>query len=316
MLLKRHYNNPILTGKKSWEKIVFNCSVVYDKYFHMVYRAVASGFYLKKHGYGNYISSIGYAISYDGINFNRDNKPLIKPEYKWEKYGCEDPRITKIGKVFFIFYTALSKPAYGKKEGIRIALATTKDFKKVKKYGIIGPDVKSKAGALFPERIDGKVGMLFAWQPDTANSSIVYASFDNINQLLKKKKSWKVFEKNLKDNLVFSPSKGYVRGQEVGAPPLKTKKGWLLIYCGASKKKEWSISAALLDLKNPRKVISSSKQILKPEKNYELKGLVRNVAFPSGAVIVKDKLFVYYGAADKSCCLASCNLNDLLGSLS
>ena len=52
-----------------------------------------------------------------------------------------------------------------------------------------------------------------------------------------------------------------------------------------------------------------------PKKEYELKGLVPNVTFPSGTVIVKKNLFVYYGAADKSCCLATCELNDLLKEL-
>lgn len=319
MMLKRYESNPILAANKNnkWESgAVFNCSVAYDKnIFHMVYRAVASGFSpIKSGGYKNYISAMGYAKSKDGINFERFSKPIIKPEYKWERYGCEDPRITKLGNTYYIFYTALSEPAYGKKEGVRIALATTKDFKKIKKYGLIGPNVKSKAGTIFPEKINGEIGMLFAWKPDTSDSSIVYASFNNVNQLFNPKNSyWKKFEDSLKDHIVFSPAKKVFRGPEVGAPPLKTSEGWLLIYCGASKKKIWSINAALLDLKNPKKVISHSRQILKPEKEYELKGLVPNVTFPSGAVVtVKNKLFVYYGAADKACCLATCNLNSLL----
>ncbi|KKQ19244.1 MAG: Glycosidase-related protein, partial [Parcubacteria group bacterium GW2011_GWC1_36_9] len=51
---------------------------------------------------------------------------------------------------------------------------------------------------------------------------------------------------------------------------------------------------------------------LKPEEKYELRGLVNNVTFPEGAVVVEDKLYVYYGGADSSCCLAICNLNRLL----
>lgn len=318
MSLIRYKNNPILTANKrnKWEAgAVFNCGVVHDKCFHMVYRAVASGFScMKNKGYKNYISSIGYATSKDGIHFKRFSKPIIKPEYRWEHYGCEDPRITKLGNAYYIFYTSLSEPAYGKKEGVRIALAVTKDFKKIKKYGIVGPDIKSKAGAVFPERINGKIGMLLTLQPDTPNSSIAYASFEGINQL-KQKGYWKNFENSLDEHIVLSPPKGCMRGHEVGAPPLKTKKGWLLIYCGAARKKIWSISAALLDLKNPRRVVSHSKQILRPEKWYEIRGLVPNVTFPSGAAIVKGKLFVYYGAADKTCCVATCNLNDLLKEL-
>ena len=122
MRLRRYKNNPILTLNKNnkWESgAVFNCSVAYDKnIFHIVYRAIDSGFTrIKGGGYKNYISSIGYAKSSNGINFERFSKPIIKPECKWERYGCEDPRITKLGNSYYIFYTALSKPAYGKKEG-------------------------------------------------------------------------------------------------------------------------------------------------------------------------------------------------------
>lgn len=315
MRLKRYKGNPILTAnpKNKWEAgSVFNGSVVHDNYFHMVYRGVRSGFYKLKRGYGNYISSIGHAISHDGIHFYRGNRPLIKPEFKWEKYGCEDPRVSRFGDGFYIFYTALSKPAYGKKEGVRIALASTKDFKKVKKHGIVGPDVKSKAGALFPEKINGKLAMLFAYMPDTPKSSIVYAEFKDFNEL-KSKSYWKNFDKS--KNIIFSASKGAIRGQEVGAPPLKTSDGWLLIYCPAEKKRRWSISAALLDLKNPRKVIGKTGIILKPGEKYEVKGFVKNVVFPSGAVIVKDKLYVYYGGGDKCCCLASCELDKLMDGL-
>ncbi|MCL5781884.1 MAG: glycosidase, partial [Patescibacteria group bacterium] len=53
--------------------------------------------------------------------------------------------------------------------------------------------------------------------------------------------------------------------------------------------------------------------ILQPTTDYEREGLVPNVTFPEGAVIVGDELFVYYGAADTVTGLAKCKLNDLLG---
>ena len=37
-----------------------------------------------------------------------------------------------------------------------------------------------------------------------------------------------------------------------------------------------------------------------------------NVVFPEGAVVKGDELFVYYGAADKTCCLATCKLDELV----
>lgn len=324
MELKRFQNNPILTPNKNnkWEaEAVFNCSVTFDKnVFHLVYRAIASGFSPRpKGGYKNYISSIGYATSRNGIHFQRYSKPLIKPEYEWERFGCEDPRVTKFGDKYFIFYTALSSPASSGR-GVRIALATTKDFRNVTKHGIVGPNIKSKAATIFPEKINNKIVMLFKNEAKIkkAKDCIQIAFFDNEKQLLEKNQDyWTNYIKNIDNSTLLAPTMGWEGKEvEVGAPPIKTSKGWLIIYAGIAKEKVWSVGAALLDLKDPKKVIARSKKpILKPEKKYETEGLVPNVTFPEGAVIVKNKLFVYYGAADKTCCLARCNLNDLLKSL-
>jgi predicted GH43/DUF377 family glycosyl hydrolase len=105
------------------------------------------------------------------------------------------------------------------------------------------------------------------------------------------------------------------RGPEVGAVPIKTPDGWLLIYCNAnvSDHPEWTISAALLDLHDPRKVLAVTKDpILKPETDEERHGVVNNVTFPEGAVVVGEDLYVYYGSGDQGICLATCRLEDLL----
>ena len=85
-----------------------------------------------------------------------------------------------------------------------------------------------------------------------------------------------------------------------GPPPIKTRIGWLVIYHGVSREKVYRAGAAILDLHDPKEP-------------YEKFGDVNNVVFPTGACVVdNDKLFVYYGAADKVCCLATADLNYLL----
>lgn len=75
----------------------------------------------------------------------------------------------------------------------------------------------------------------------------------------------------------------------------------------------YSAGAILLDLKDPRKILGRTKEpILTPKENYEKKGDVNNVVFPTGACILDGKLFVYYGGADKVCCLATTDLHSLL----
>ena len=41
------------------------------------------------------------------------------------------------------------------------------------------------------------------------------------------------------------------------------------------------------------------------------RGDVNNVVFPSGACVI-DELFLYYGGADRVCCLATANLDSLV----
>ena len=130
-ILKRYPKNPILTADKNipWEAgSVFNPSVLKEgETFHLFYRATND---LKKDKIGGYVSSIGYASSSDGINFSKRKTPLIKPTEKYEMgLGCEDARVTKINDTYFIFYTAVEGIDVNKK--VRIALATTKDLRKI-----------------------------------------------------------------------------------------------------------------------------------------------------------------------------------------
>jgi len=44
-------------------------------------------------------------------------------------------------------------------------------------------------------------------------------------------------------------------------------------------------------------------------------GIVNDVVFPTGAIIDKGRLYVYYGSADKMIGLKSIDLKELLGEL-
>ena len=316
MLLKRYSKNPILNLDKniSWEAgAVFNPHVLKEgKTFHLFYRATND---LKRNQVNGFVSSIGYANSIDGVNFTKRNTPLIKPTEKYEMgLDCEDPRVTKINNTYFIFYTAVEGIDDNKK--VRIALATSKDLQIINKLGIVGPKGStSKAAALFPEKINGKYFLLNTWQADRPISTIMIKEVDKLSEITRPSDS--SFGNNLEyfeDNFLLQPFEGSFRGPEVGAVPIKTSKGWLIIYCGtAIGKRIWTIDALLLDLNNPRKIIGIAPEpILSPKTENELRGITNNVTFPSSAVVVKDELYVYYGSGDQGCCLATCKLNKLL----
>jgi predicted GH43/DUF377 family glycosyl hydrolase len=97
-------------------------------------------------------------------------------------------------------------------------------------------------------------------------------------------------------------------------PPLRTKDGWLLLYHGVDKNFTYRVGACLLDLENPEKILYRTKNfILEPETDTEKNGLYKwGVVFPTGAVIKDGILYVYYGASDQYCCLATADINELL----
>ena len=86
-----------------------------------------------------------------------------------------------------------------------------------------------------------------------------------------------------------------------------------MIYHGVNNDKIYRVGAALLDLKDPRKVIARTKTpILEPMEKYERVGDVNNVVFPTGIAVMDKKLLLYYGGADKVCCVASANIDELI----
>ena len=309
--LTRVSENPILSpnvNEKWEEKSTFNGCCIKDNAFHMVYRAESS---LQPYlGNNMKISSIGYALSRDGIHFT-GHKQLIKPEKEWEIFGCEDPRITKIGDKFFIFYTALSKYPFSA-EGIKVGLGITKDLNTIDEKHLITP-FNAKAMSLFPEKINGKFAAILTVNTDRPPSKICLAFFDKEEELWSED-YWNKWYMYLEDHVL--PLQRDSRDQvEVGAPPIKTKEGWLLIHSYIrnyfSNSKIFGIEATLLDLNDPTKIIWRTKEpLLTPEKSYELYGNVPNIVFPSGALIDREKLLVYYGAADTTCCLATCDLSE------
>lgn len=313
-MFKRSEENPILLPSKdaNWESYAaFNpCVVKENKIYHLVYRAQSlpqdhQGVHLS-------VSSIGYAESKDGIHFT-NRRQLIKPEQPWERFGCEDPRITKLGDKYYIFYTALSFYPFSA-PGIKIGLAITKDFQTIEEKHPI-TTFNSKAMALFPEKINGKFAAILTANTDIPPAKIALAFFDKEEEMWSDH-YWADWHWCLDSHIIplLRSSNDHL---EIGAPPVKTDQGWLLIYSYIqnyfSDKKIFGIEAVLLDLNNPSKVISkTTKPLLIPEKEYELKGDVPNVIFPSGALLEKEKLLMYYGATDTTCCVATGNINDLI----
>ncbi|MEK7083467.1 MAG: hypothetical protein AAB972_04795 [Patescibacteria group bacterium] len=315
-IVKRSNQNPILRPDetKQWEaEATFNgCPSVANSTIHFVYRAVSEPEIYK--GKEMRISSIGYAHSTDGVKF-KNRRQLIKPEFDWEQFGCEDPRITKFRNKFYIFYTALSTFPFSA-QGIKIGVGVTTDFKKIEKHPVT--TFNSKAMALFPEKINGKIAALLTVDPDNKPAKICIAYFDREEDMWSAD-YWNKWHASV-DSHVLALPKGPNDHIEVGAPPVKTKHGWLVMYSFIKNylapPAVFGVNVALLNLKNPFNIEAKiSEPILVPETEYERQGEVANIIFPSGAFIKGKTLYLYYGAADTACCLATLKVDDLMNVL-
>lgn len=319
-VVKKSQHNPILIPNKDhyWEEFAsFNmCPIQKGKQIYGLYRAISA---IDKMTLQQQTSTIGICQSKDGIHFEH-RKPFIVPEEEWEAHGCEDPRVTFFEGKYYIFYTALSRYPFGP-EGIKVAVAVSDDLETVQERHFVTP-FNAKAMTLFPERINGKITVIFSAHTDMPPAKVSIAQFDHIEQLWDID-FWEEWIKNLDSHAVDFRRNAYDH-LEVGAPPLKTKYGWLLVYSHIQNYFEspehldriFGIEALLLDINDPTKIVGRTKgPILVPEENYELSGYIANVIFPTGALIDKDTLSIYYGAADTTTCVAHVNLTDLISTM-
>jgi predicted GH43/DUF377 family glycosyl hydrolase len=165
----------------------------------------------------------------------------------------------------------------------------------------------------FPRRIHGKLHFLHRIRPD-----IQIVAVNELFELTRE--FWQQYFLHLEDHIFLSPKYphevSYLGG---GCPPIETKDGWLIIYHGVHDTVEgyvYSACVALMDLENPGIELARLPDALfKPEILWEKEGYVNNVCFPSGALVIEDTLYIYYGAADEHIACASLSLSELLHEL-
>ena len=307
---KRYENNPIISPTDNWweTEATFNAgAVVFGQKIILIYRAIGN----------DHISRFGYAETRDGFKIeNRLQEPIIEPLINdpYERLGIEDPRITKYKDNYYIAYTISS--VYSARHSslttvkskhpndapwrVRGAFIKTQDFEHFERIGRILGDEDIKDIILFPEKIKGKYALI-----DRIVPNITISWSERFDQ------TWGRRE------VVMTTRKGWEEERIGGSTvPLKTKKGWLIIYHGVDRQKVYRLGFAFLDLNDPTKVIYRHPDpILEPEEDYEKKGRVPNVVFSCGLIDKDEEYFLYYGGADKVLCLATIKKKDLLGVL-
>lgn len=333
MKLKKYAGNPILSplaGSVWEERCVLNPAVVYDekrKKFIMIYRAAGNDL--------RHIIRFGLAESDDGINFaRRSEAPVFESNRDEADGGCvEDPRIVKIGDTYFMTYAARAfapgqywlpsapvPPVYIEKSDVYTEelpcfasknitityLAATKDFFRYKRLGrITEANIDDRDVVLFPERIGGKYVVIsrpkFENAPEAKMPSIWISFRDDL------------MEYN-RPTLLFT-GKEWWETQRIGAgtPPIRTERGWFMLYHGVDDNGTYRVGAVMLDSDDPQKILARTKDfIMEPEEKYETSGIYNGCVFPTGAVVKDGILYVYYGCADQFVSLATADFGELV----
>ena len=229
----------------------------------------------------------------------------IAPAASYQDYGVEDARISRIGDLWYM--TTCSASA----ERHCTTLYISHDGLNYELQGIV-LDHQNKDMILFEGKVGGRfvaltrpLGELYlAYPPDSP-----YAGGPSINLAGSPDAlHWKPF-----DEPCIRARKNSLASLKVGggSQPIRTEKGWLIIYHGVETRANVGIYRsfwALLDLENPARILRLEDQAPLLEANPELTReiahqlyLPTEVVFTTGLADGGDHYIVASGEADLAC---------------
>jgi predicted GH43/DUF377 family glycosyl hydrolase len=153
--------------------------------------------------------------------------------------------------------------------------------------------------ALFPRKIDGKYVMLS--RKDRENLFLAVSDdvhcWEDATELHRPSALWELLQ--------------------IGncGSPIETEAGWLVLTHGVGPVRRYVISALLLDLENPHRVVAQLPEPLLTPSPGEREGYVPNVLYSCGALVHGEHLILPYGFSDSGVCIATVSLPDLLAEL-
>ncbi|MBN1878354.1 MAG: glycoside hydrolase family 130 protein [Anaerolineae bacterium] len=318
-VIHRYASNPILTAADLPypSTLVFNAGVTkYQGKYVIVFRN-DYGDYANNHYFDG--TNLGLAFSNDGIHWDVQPQPCFALSGGERATGtitrAYDPRLTVIeGRCYMTF-------AVDTLHGVRGGVAVTEDFEHWEILSISVPENRNMV--LFPERIGGKYVRLERPMP-------VYGRGGRER-----------FDIWLSDSpdLAYWGNSAFILGVEdvpyanlkIGpaAPPVKTAEGWLTTFHAVDLdpargkngweerwQKRYTTGVMLLNLDNPHQIVGIYPfPLMAPEAPYEIGGGFRNgVIFPGGMILEETgEVKFYYGAADTVTCLATADVEELVG---
>jgi predicted GH43/DUF377 family glycosyl hydrolase len=214
-----------------------------------------------------------------------------------ESNGMEDARFVRFVDGDTVTYYA----TYTAFDGSHVApqLIETCDFVAFRVSQLAGPAAKNKGMALFPRKVGGRYAALSRW--DRENNAVSFSD------------DGRVWETAVTIQTPHHPW-NLIQLGNCGSP-IETRSGWLVLIHGVGPMREYVMSAALLDLDDPTRVLGVLQEPLLVATESERIGYVPNVVYSCGALLHGDVLVVPYGCSDSSVRVATLHLPALLAQL-
>ncbi len=223
---------------------------------------------------------------------------VIFPVTESQSNGIEDARFVQFSDggrtTYYATYTAYRGTS------IRSELIETSDFLSFRMTPLRGAAARNKGMALFPRKIDGRYAMIA--RQDNENLYLIYS--DDLY-------TWEGGQAILKPQFPWE----FVQIGNCGSP-VELEEGWLMLTHGVGPVRKYSIGAALLDKRDPSRVLArSSEPLLRPEPS-EREGYVPNVVYTCGAMAHNDQLILPYAVSDTYSNFATIQIPALMRSMS
>ena len=250
----------------------------------------------------------------------RDPEPAISPDAPFHNLGLEDPRCTRVGDTYYLYYTGYvdPTPADDHDRRVHICLATSEDLAT---WDLRGPisgelnEINNKNSALLPEPVDGRYVLLHRPMEGDQAMSIHWATAPSPEG------PW------TSEGQLFASFPYHEFAQSwigAGGPPVALGDDrFLAIYhqghYSDDGAREYDLAAALLDFRQPDPVVSRIEPLMRPRAGVEGEGDddlgVDNVLFSCANHRWGDRLVVPYAGADSRIFGATLPFDALLAAL-
>ena len=226
---------------------------------------------------------------------SRISERVLWPFADKEIQGMEDARCVRFvddsgQPTWFASYTAF--------DGRSIAqqLLSTTDFENFESRPLTGRAATGKGLAIFPRTVGGQYVALS--RADHESNAITTSDhiehWDEMHTVQVPTRPWELIQMGNSGS------------------PIETEAGWLALTHAVGPMRTYCLSAILLDLDDPTRVLGSlDRPLMSPEPD-ESYGYVPNVVYSCGSLLHRRTLVIPYGIADHSIGVATVSVDDLL----